>query len=74
MLRQHYSVQYHLYAVALHKYLTLRFPGYDYDRHFGGCIYLFLRGLDPAYPERSAYRERPTRSAIEQLSTLLEGK
>jgi exodeoxyribonuclease V beta subunit len=74
MLRQHYFIQYHLYTVALHKYLALRLPGYDYERHFGGVIYLFLRGLDPAHPERGAYRDRPSRSAVEQLSALLEGK
>ena len=30
--------------------------------------------LDPAHPERGAYRDRPSRSAVEQLSALLEGK
>ena len=74
MLRRHYFIQYHLYTVALHKYLALRVPGYDYERHFGGGIYLFLRGLDRAHPERGAYRDRPSRSAVEQLSALLEGK
>ena len=74
MLRQHYFIQYHLYTLALHKYLALRVSGYDYERHFGGGIYLFLRGLDPAHPERAAYRDRPSRSAVEQLSALLKGK
>ena len=74
MQRQHYFVQYHLYTVALHKYLALRQPSYDYDQHFGGVIYLFLRGLDPAHPERGAFRDRPSRAVVEQLSALLEGK
>jgi exodeoxyribonuclease V beta subunit len=74
MMRQHYFIQYHLYTVALHKYLALRVPGYEYERDFGGGIYLFLRGLDPAHPERGAFRDRPSRSAVEQLSDLLEGK
>lgn len=74
MQRQHYFVQYHLYTVALHKYLALRLPGYDYDRHFGGVIYLFLRGLDPARPEFGAFRDRPTRRVVDQLSALMEGK
>ena len=74
MRRQYYFVQYHLYTVALHKYLALRVPGYDYERHFGGVIYLFLRGLDPTHPERGVYRDRPPRTAVEQLSALLEGK
>jgi exodeoxyribonuclease V beta subunit len=74
MLQQHYFIQYHLYTVALHKYLGLRVPGYDYERHFGGVIYLFLRGLDPKHPERGAFRDRPSLSAIEQLSALLKGE
>jgi exodeoxyribonuclease V beta subunit len=74
MQRQYYFIQYHLYTVALHKYLALRVPGYDYEQHFGGIIYLFLRGLDPTHPERGAYRDRPSHDAVEKLSTLLEGK
>ena len=74
MRRQYYFIQYHLYTVALHKYLALRIPGYDYDRHFGGVIYLFLRGIDPTQPERGAYRDRPSRRAVEQLAAMLEGK
>jgi exodeoxyribonuclease V beta subunit len=74
MRRQHYFIQYHLYSVALHKYLALRVPDYDYEKHFGGVIYLFLRGIDPAHPERGAFRDRPARETIGQLSALLEGK
>jgi len=74
MRRQHYFIQYHLYTLALHKYLALRVPDYDYERHFGGVIYLFLRGIDPARPERGAYRDHPPRSTVDQLSALLEGK
>jgi exodeoxyribonuclease V beta subunit len=73
MLRHHYFMQYHLYTVALHKYLGLRVPGYDYEQHFGGVIYLFLRGLDPQHPERGAFRDLPSRSAVDRLSTLLSG-
>ncbi|PSC97943.1 hypothetical protein C7D74_32270, partial [Klebsiella pneumoniae] len=28
------------------RYLRHRLADYDYDRHFGGVIYLFLRGMD----------------------------
>lgn len=43
-----YDLQYRIYTEALHRYLGRRLPGYDYDQHFGGVFYLFLRGLDPA--------------------------
>lgn len=41
-----YDLQYQLYSLALHRYLRHRLADYDYDRHFGGVIYLFLRGMD----------------------------
>ncbi len=41
-----YDLQYQLYCLALHRYLRQRLNDYDYQRHFGGVIYLFLRGVD----------------------------
>jgi exodeoxyribonuclease V beta subunit len=73
MLRHNYFMQYHFYSVALDKYLNLRLRGYEYERHFGGVFYLFLRGLDPARPEFGALRARPEAAAIRVLSRLLEG-
>ena len=41
-----FNLQYYIYTVALHKYLKLRMPGiYDFDQHFGGVYYFFLRGI-----------------------------
>jgi exodeoxyribonuclease V beta subunit len=45
MCRAHYPLQALLYAVALHRYLRWRLPGYDPGRHLGGILYLFLRGM-----------------------------
>ena len=42
MARHDYFLQYHLYLVALHRYLAWRLPDYDYDRDVGGVYYLFL--------------------------------
>jgi exodeoxyribonuclease V beta subunit len=41
----HYPLQAAVYAVALHRYLRWRLPGYDPARHLGGAAYLFLRGM-----------------------------
>lgn len=49
MMEHHYFLQYHIYVVALHKYLTLRQKNYDYNTHFGGVFYLFIRGMQPEY-------------------------
>ncbi|MCK5913977.1 MAG: exodeoxyribonuclease V subunit beta, partial [Desulfuromusa sp.] len=44
-----YPLQYLLYTVALNQYLLLRVKDYDYETHFGGVFYLFLRGMDGAH-------------------------
>lgn len=74
MAEHHYILQYHLYLVALHRYLGLRFAGYDYDRHLGGAYYLFVRGMSPAHPAGcGVFFDRPARELIEGLSDLLAG-
>ncbi len=45
MTQHHYNLQYHIYALALHRHLRQRLPDYDPDRHFGQVHYLFLRGM-----------------------------
>ncbi len=40
-----YDIQYILYTLALHNYLKLNIKYYNYDIHFGGIYYIFLRGL-----------------------------
>ena len=71
MTEHHYVLQYHLYLVALHRFLRLRQPAYDYDRHVGGIGYLFVRGLDVAHPGAGVFADRPPRSRIEALDALL---
>ncbi|HYF24358.1 MAG TPA: UvrD-helicase domain-containing protein [Baekduia sp.] len=44
----HYGLQALLYAVALHRYLRRRVPGYDPDEHVAGVLYLFVRGMTGA--------------------------
>ena len=48
MERRHYPLQALLYAVALHRYLRWRLPGYEPGRNLAGVLYLFLRGMTGA--------------------------
>ena len=41
----HYTLQYHVYLVALHRHLRARQRGYDASRHWGQVTYAFLRGI-----------------------------
>ena len=66
-----YPLQYLLYTLALDRWLTLRLPGYDYARDFGGVRYLFLRGLDPARPELGVFADRPSLELMADLRGLL---
>jgi len=72
MAARDYHLQYLIYTVALHRYLGARLPDYDYERHFGGVYYLFLRGMDPEQGSRSGvFHDRPSRALIEGLDRYL---
>lgn len=78
MARHDYFLQYHLYLVALHRYLGWRLTDYQYDRHVGGVYYLFVRGMigPDTLREKDAVRgcwfDRPPQSVIEAMSRALD--
>jgi exodeoxyribonuclease V beta subunit len=71
VLHHRYELQYSLYTLALHRLLRSRMPDYDYERHVGGAVYLFLRGS--AAPRGGLHLERPPLALIEGLDALFEG-
>ncbi|MGU5678903.1 exodeoxyribonuclease V subunit beta [Aeromonas allosaccharophila] len=66
MAEHRYDMQYQLYSLALHRLLTLRLPGYDFEQHFGGVFYLFLRGM----PQGGIFHTRPSRELVLGLDKL----
>lgn len=56
--RHYYYLQYYFYTVALDKYLKSRIIDYDYKKHFGGIIYLFIRGVSKKDPELGVFFEK----------------
>lgn len=64
-----YPLQYLLYTVALDNFLKLRLPEYDYDRHFGGVFYVFLRGVDGT--GNGIFADRPPKELIRELAAAL---
>jgi exodeoxyribonuclease V beta subunit len=62
-----YYLQYYIYTVALHRYLAGRLADYDYDAHFGGVVYLFIRGVHPEAPGSGVYFDRPGRALTEEF-------
>ncbi len=65
MLEHRYDIQYVLYTLALHRLLKLRLPDYDYEKHIGGAVYLFLRGVDDS--GHGVFLDRPPQELIETL-------
>jgi len=74
MVDHRYDLQYQLYTLALHRYLRHRLPDYDYERHFGGVFYLFLRGMDGSSPENGVFHTRPQHDFVTQLDGLFRGQ
>jgi exodeoxyribonuclease V beta subunit len=74
MAESFYFLQYHIYTVALNKFLQLRMSDYKYETHFGGVYYLFLRGMDPAWGHQyGIYYDRPEERLVEDLTQTLIG-
>ena len=74
MAHGHYYLQYHLYALAVHRYLGRRVANYDYERHFGGVFYLFIKGMSEATGcESGVFFDRPARALVEALDGYFAG-
>ncbi|MGN6612794.1 MAG: 3'-5' exonuclease, partial [Angustibacter sp.] len=79
MTHAHYPLQLLLYSVALHRYLRWRQRDYDPERHLGGGLYLFVRGMcGPDTPRvdgvpAGVLAWRPPTPVVVELSALLDG-
>ncbi|MEW5910219.1 MAG: 3'-5' exonuclease, partial [Thermodesulfobacteriota bacterium] len=72
MEHSYYFLQYHLYVVAITRYLKLRNPSFDYNSDFGGVFYLFLRGIHPEVDQQAGiYYALPDPGQIEALENAL---
>jgi exodeoxyribonuclease V beta subunit len=71
MYRSHYVLQYHIYVAALHRFLKIRLPGYEYEPHMGGVCYAFLRAA--GRPDGGGwFCDLPPRTMIDALDALLD--
>jgi len=71
-IRTHrYHLQYLIYCLALDRYLQQRIRDYNYDVHFGGVYYLFLRGMAGSeYPGTGIHFDKPLKSLLDQLDQM----
>ena len=70
MLTHHYILQYHIYTVALHRFLQSRMTEYNYERDFGGVYYLFVRGMKKG-TNRGIFYDLPDLETIQVLEKFL---
>lgn len=68
-----YDLQYHLYTVALVKYLRSKIPNFDYEKHFAGVAYLFVRGIE-AGSGNGVWFHKPDEDVILNLERMLSRK
>jgi exodeoxyribonuclease V beta subunit len=73
MVERRYFLQYYLYCVALDRYLASRMAEYDYETHFGGVYYVFLRGVVDTETASGIFHDRPTAGLVADLRKLLIG-
>ena len=73
-IRAHdYDLQYLIYLVALQRFLRARLGvEYDYDRHVGGALYLFVRGMREG-DVAGIHHDRPARELIDAIDAWCAG-
>ena len=70
ILNASYDLQYHLYTVALVKYLRASIADFDYEKHFNGVAYLFVRGMR-AGSSKAVWFHKPEKEVIDNLESIL---
>ena len=75
MTAHSYPLQYLLYSLAVDRYLRHRVPDYRHDTHFGGVLYLFVRGVRPDWinadgTPAGVFHDRPSAATLARLDAL----
>lgn len=65
-----YHLQYMIYILAVNKYLSQRIIDYDYDTHFGGVIYLFIRGIRTDATD-GIFTHKPPAALVNALASIV---
>ena len=67
MRAHNYGLQYWLYTLVVHRYLKKWLPGYSYADHFGGVMYLFVRGMIPQKDGSGVFSTCPDEQILLEL-------
>ena len=73
MNESNYHLQYLLYSVAVDKFLSSRLGAdYSFETHFGGVVYVFLRGVRPE-KKHGFFIQQVEKRELDQLRQVLLG-
>jgi exodeoxyribonuclease V beta subunit len=70
MNESNYHLQYLIYTLAAKKYLESRLVGFDYEKNFGGVLYLFVRGIRKESSD-GIFKCKPSLQQIDTLDRML---
>lgn len=70
MRGSNYHLQYHIYTIAVKRYLEKKIRDFNYERDFGGVIYMFLRGVRAKSPNTGVFFSKPSADIIKSLERL----
>jgi exodeoxyribonuclease V beta subunit len=73
MEHHQYDLQYWIYSIAVDQYLSRRIPDYDYETHFGGVYYFFLRGMNGKSDGEGVFFTRPEKAQLDKWRNWLLG-
>ncbi|VFP81196.1 RecBCD enzyme subunit RecB [Buchnera aphidicola (Cinara kochiana kochiana)] len=73
IIKHRYDIQYQIYSLAIHRYLSKKIKNYNYNLHFGGVFYLFIRALNKKN-NNGIFFIKPSYLLIYHLDNLLNGK
>ncbi len=74
MHHHNYGLQLWIYSVVLHRFLQNTLPDYQFEQHFGGVFYFFVRGMIPNQDENGVFYKKPDIQTLTRLSSLLSDK
>lgn len=73
MNENNYHLQYLIYTLATKKYLENRLPKFDYEKDFGGVLYLFVRGMRKG-TDSGIFNCKPTLERINAFDKIVSKK
>jgi len=73
MQSHNYGLQYWIYTLVLHRHLQNLLNDYRYQDHFGGVMYLFVRGMTPEIPGSGVFAALPDYEKVLALDRAVGG-